>query len=75
MTRVMTATETKTKLLSLLDEVSSGEEVEITRHGRPVARLVPATGPNSLKGLFANVAITASADEELFTTGSDWNLA
>ena len=31
----------KTHLASLLDRVEGGEEVLITRHGRPVARLVP----------------------------------
>ena len=41
----MTATEVKAKILGLLDEVAAGEEVEITKHGRTVARLVPATGP------------------------------
>jgi prevent-host-death family protein len=42
MGKVVTATEAKAKILALLDEVESGEEVEITRHGRLVARLVPA---------------------------------
>ena len=32
----------KTHLSSLLDRVSRGEEVLITRRGQPVARLVPA---------------------------------
>ncbi|HEY0230376.1 MAG TPA: type II toxin-antitoxin system prevent-host-death family antitoxin [Dokdonella sp.] len=34
--------EAKTHLASLLDRVAQGEEVVITRHGRAVARLVPA---------------------------------
>jgi prevent-host-death family protein len=39
--------EAKTHLSSLLDEVEKGGEVTITRHGRPVARLVQAeTGPS-----------------------------
>lgn len=40
------AYEAKTRFSSLLARVASGEEVLITRHGRPVARLVPmaATG-------------------------------
>ena len=36
------AFEAKTHLSSLLDQVASGEEVTITRHGKPVARLVSA---------------------------------
>jgi prevent-host-death family protein len=38
------AFEAKNKLGSLLDRVQDGEEIVITRHGRPVARLVPDTG-------------------------------
>src|SRR3990170_359066 len=36
--------EAKTQLPRLLDEVERGESVTITRHGRPVARLVPLRG-------------------------------
>jgi prevent-host-death family protein len=75
MTRKVTATEAKAKILALLDEVARGDEVEITKHGRTVARLVPAMGPNSLKGKFAGIAMTAAEDEELFTTGAAWNLS
>jgi prevent-host-death family protein len=35
------AFEAKNTLGSLLDRVENGEEVLITRHGKPVARLVP----------------------------------
>jgi prevent-host-death family protein len=77
MDRIMTATEVKAKILALLDEVATGDEVEITKHGRVVARLVPASGAQSLKGRLAGVAMTAAAEEEeedLFTTGAPWNL-
>ncbi|MFM7312635.1 MAG: type II toxin-antitoxin system Phd/YefM family antitoxin [Cyanobium sp.] len=40
----MGAFEAKTHLASLLDAVSDGEQITITRHGRPVARLVPPEG-------------------------------
>jgi prevent-host-death family protein len=36
------AFEAKTHLSALLDRVEAGEEVVITKHGRPVARLVGA---------------------------------
>ncbi len=76
MTIKLTATEAKAKILALLDEVAAGEEVEITKHGRTVARLVPAAGPHGLRGRLSGVAMTAVAEEdELFTTGVDWNLA
>ncbi|MBA2276754.1 MAG: type II toxin-antitoxin system Phd/YefM family antitoxin [Chloroflexia bacterium] len=37
------AYEAKTHLSQLLDEVAAGESITITRHGVPVARLVPPT--------------------------------
>lgn len=69
----MTATELKAKLLAVLDEVSNGEDVEITKHGRTVARLVPARGPAALKGVFAGQVKINATDEELFSTGEQWD--
>ena len=40
--RTVGAFEAKNTLGSLLDLVENGEEVTITRHGKPVARLVAA---------------------------------
>lgn len=37
----VTALEAKTRLGELLKRVASGEEIVITRHDKPVARLVP----------------------------------
>ena len=37
------AFEAKTHLSSLLDQVAKGEEITITRHGTPVAKLVSVT--------------------------------
>ena len=73
MTRQMTATEAKATLLALLDEVAAGDEIEITKHGHTVARLVPANGPRSLKGRLKGMARTACPEEELFSTGEKWN--
>ena len=74
MTRKMTATETKAKLLSLLKDVEHGEEIEITRHGVTVARLMPARGPHALKDLFKGIVTSNATDEELFSTGLVWDL-
>ncbi len=73
MTREMTATEAKATLLALLDEVAADEQIEITKHGHTVARLVPASGPRALKGRLAGVARTACGETELFSTGEAWN--
>ena len=72
--RKTTATEAKAKILALLDEVAAGDEVEISKHGRVVARLVPAGGPHSLRGKLAGVAMSAAEDEQLFSTEAAWNL-
>jgi prevent-host-death family protein len=39
--REIQASEAKTHFPELLDDVERGETVVITRHGRPIARLVP----------------------------------
>ncbi len=74
MSRVVTAREAKAKLLALLDEVALGEEVEITKHGRTVARLVPGRGPNALKGLFAGRAWTTDPNDDLLSADIEWEM-
>jgi prevent-host-death family protein len=39
--------EAKTHLTRLLDRVAAGEQIIITRHGTPIARLVPVNPTNS----------------------------
>lgn len=74
MARQVTATDAKARILRLLDDAEAGEEIEIVRHGRPVARLVPASGARSLKGAFQGVAMTGTDnEEELFSTGERWD--
>ncbi len=41
----VTAFEAKTRFGELLERVSKGEEVVITRHDKPVARLIPEGAP------------------------------
>jgi prevent-host-death family protein len=75
MTRRVTATTAKATILRLLDEVATGEEIEITRHGRPVARLVPPTGTHSLEGLFQGRARMAVDEEALLSTEEMWDIS
>lgn len=51
------AYEAKTHLPQLLDRVARGEEIQITRNGRPVARLVPetATAQPDVRAVIAQV--------------------
>jgi prevent-host-death family protein len=52
MTKSVGVHQAKTNLSQLLDDVASGEEVVITRRGRPAARLVPmAAGASRTFGL------------------------
>jgi prevent-host-death family protein len=64
----------KARLLALIDAVEQGEEFELTRHGRTVARLVPARGARTLRGVLVGPAISAASDEDLFRTGEPWEL-
>ena len=65
MGKTVTATEAKAHILSLLDEVEAGEEVAITRHGRLIARLVPARPGVALWGKLAGQVWQTVSDEEL----------
>lgn len=59
MTGTVGAYEAKTHLAELLDRVERGERVTITRHGRPVAVLVP---PPGLPGRTAEEVVAALLD-------------
>jgi prevent-host-death family protein len=52
------AFEAKTKFSELLERVSQGEEITITKHEKPVARLVPFEKPSQveLAALFRQMA-------------------
>jgi len=45
--------EAKNQFSALLDLVAQGEDVLITRHGKPVARLVPPEGALAKRGAMA----------------------
>ncbi len=69
----MTTTDTyaaKTHLSRLLDQVERGEEVIITRRGKPIARLVRYEPERKLRQLGAlRGQIGPVADED----GAEWN--
>jgi len=70
----VTATEAKARILSLLDAVAEGQEVEVTKHGRMVARIVPAVGPHALRSSLSGNAMSTASDQDLFSTGAEWEL-
>jgi len=49
--------EAKTHLTRLLDRVAAGEQITITRHGTPIARLVPVkpTSPQQIRETIAKL--------------------
>lgn len=53
------AYEAKTRLAELLDRVERGEQIVITRHGKPIARLVSEGGHDRAAALAAVERITA----------------
>lgn len=65
------AFEAKTHLSALLDRVERGEEVTITRHGRPVARLVPAHSMSREKAAEA-VRTLLDVSEQSRLDGLSW---
>jgi prevent-host-death family protein len=61
--RTVAAFDAKNRLGSLLDLVEQGEEVTITRHGKPVAKLVaPATSETQQQKPFDKEAAKAAVE-------------
>lgn len=56
--------EAKTHLLQLLERVERGETITITRHGKPVARLVPAVASTPRPDVVAAIAAMETFQEE-----------
>ncbi|HEU5003003.1 MAG TPA: type II toxin-antitoxin system prevent-host-death family antitoxin [Actinomycetota bacterium] len=74
MVRRLGATEAKATFLRLLNDVAAGEEVEITKRGKTVARLVPPRAARGLRGAASGIAKSAARDDELFSAGVEWEL-
>jgi prevent-host-death family protein len=55
------AFEAKTTLSALLERVAEGEEVLITKHGRAIARIVPAVGVDRVRAQAAIAAMRREA--------------
>ena len=67
--RSIPASEFKAKCLALLDEVAQKREtLVVTKRGKPVAKVVPAAEPRSLRG----TVTYNSSDDELVYGGLDW---
>lgn len=63
------AFEAKTHLSALLERVERGEEIVITRHGRPVARLMPIARSSADAQVAVERLLQIGQDQAL---GRDW---
>ena len=52
--------ELKDKASTIIERVEGGEAITVTKHGRPVARIVSATTPPHLAALVANGTVRPS---------------
>ncbi|HEY8160839.1 MAG: type II toxin-antitoxin system Phd/YefM family antitoxin [Methylocystis sp.] len=71
--REIGAFEAKNTLGTLLDIVQQGEEVLITRHGKPVARLAPVTGERD-RAAAARIRARAKASADAPISGKEWKI-
>ena len=70
-TRTVSATHFKAQCLAMLDEVANtGDEIVVTKHGRPVARVSAANGPRSLLG---SVKFNVSDEEFIKPIDVEWD--
>jgi prevent-host-death family protein len=61
----------KARCLALLDEVEATHAtIVVTKHGRPVAKLVPLEDAPSTVG---SVTLLADEDDDYFSTGEQWD--
>jgi prevent-host-death family protein len=69
----LSATTFKAKCLAMIDDVRrTGEPVEITRHGKPVARIVPCT--RDVEGFVNPLKGSILFEKDLVApTGERWN--
>lgn len=70
--REIGAFEAKNTLGTLLDHVQRGEEIVITRHGKPVARLVPSSGGMDRAQIRAAVSRIRARAAMAGNIGFDW---
>jgi prevent-host-death family protein len=62
--RSIAAREMTTKLVELLEEAEKGESFEITKDGRPIARLIPADAPKRTERAAAAARLKARLARE-----------
>jgi prevent-host-death family protein len=70
--RVIMASRFKERCLALLDLVARTKvPVVVTKHGKPIAKLVPIDEPE-VSSTMGSVRLLASDDEAYYSTGEAW---
>ena len=70
----MMASRFKAECLAILDQVQELKiSVVVTKHGRPVARLVPMETGGVTDDLVGSVTLVAEDDEAYYSTGVTWD--
>ncbi len=69
--KIMDIFDFRQQCLSVVDELP-GEGILITRHGEPVAKLLPARG-SCVDLIGKDPAFLSDHDDDLFTTGIHWD--
>jgi prevent-host-death family protein len=68
----ISASEFKASCLSLLDRVAETHEtIVITKHGKPIARLVALDDSEPMIG---SVVLLSDDESDYFSTGSQWDI-
>jgi len=64
----------KAECLAILDQVEELKiSVIVTKHGRPVARVVPMESGSATDDLIGSVTLVAEDDEAYYSTGAPWD--
>lgn len=72
-TRTIMASRFKSECLAILDQVDELKiSVVVTKHGRPVARVVPIEAGAAADDLIGSVTLVAEDDEAYYSTGAAW---
>jgi prevent-host-death family protein len=72
--RTMMASRFKAECLAILDQVEQMKiSVTVTKHGRPIARVVPLEADTHTREMKRTVRLVAEADEAYYATGERWD--
>ncbi len=72
--RTMMASRFKAECLAVLDQVERMKiTVTVTKHGRPIARVVPLEEADGPRPTMDSVRLVAEEDEPYYSTGEAWD--